>query len=93
MRCGPFRWPWQCDGAILRASPDEGGPGLSLKTVIGRLLTPYCPGNRQGDNQQNNDDTIQCTTFADHFDGRGGAPVLYRTHRPMEEVHGFLKSH
>jgi hypothetical protein len=35
------------------------------------------------------------STFAAHFDvdGRGGAPVLYRVHRLMEEVHGFLKSH
>jgi len=25
--------------------------------------------------------------------GRDGVPVLYRVHRPMEEVHGFHKSH
>jgi hypothetical protein len=28
----------------------------------------------------------QCTTFADHFDGRDGALVLYRVHHMMEEV-------
>jgi hypothetical protein len=35
----------------------------------------------------------KCVHFADHFDGRGGAPLLFHTHRPMEEVHGFHKSH
>ena len=35
----------------------------------------------------------KCVHFAGHFDGRGGVPVLYRTHRPMKEVHGFHKSH
>ena len=68
-----------------------------LDSAIGRLLAPYCPGDRQGRNQQNNDDTntMYYSTFAAHFDvdGRGGAPVLYRVHRLMEEVHGFLKSH
>ncbi len=34
----------------------------------------------------------KCTNFAGHFDGRGGAPVWYRTHRPMEEIQGFGKS-
>jgi hypothetical protein len=33
------------------------------------------------------------TYFAGHFDGRSGAPVQYRTHRPMEEVRGFGSSH
>jgi hypothetical protein len=42
------------------------------------LLTPYCPGDCQGDNQQNNNG--KCT----HFAG---------VHRPMEEVQGFHKSH
>ncbi len=31
--------------------------------------------------------------FAGHSDGRGGVPVLHRAHHPMEEVHGFPKSH
>jgi hypothetical protein len=31
--------------------------------------------------------------FAGHFDGRGDAAVRYRTHRLMEEVRGFHKSH
>ena len=29
-----------------------------LNAAIGWLLSPYCPGDHQGDNQQNNDDTI-----------------------------------
>jgi hypothetical protein len=41
-----------------------------------------------------NKTTMQNTPpFAGHFDGRGGAPVLYRAHRPMEVVRGFPKSH
>jgi hypothetical protein len=31
--------------------------------------------------------------FAGHFDEHGGAPVQYCTHRPMEEVQGFGRSH
>ncbi len=33
------------------------------------------------------------TNFAGHFDGRGGVPVKYRAHCPMEEVQGFDRSH
>ena len=29
LRCGPFRWPLRCSGAIPQALPDEGCPGLS----------------------------------------------------------------
>jgi hypothetical protein len=35
----------------------------------------------------------KCTNFAGRFDGRGGAPVRYRAHCPMEEVHGFGRSY
>jgi hypothetical protein len=35
----------------------------------------------QGDRKQN--ENAICVHFADHYDGRGGAPVLYRAHRPM----------
>ena len=31
--------------------------------------------------------------IAGHFDDRSGATVQYRAHHPMEEVHGFYKSH
>ena len=34
----------------------------------------------------------QCTYFADHFDGCGGATKLYRAHCPIKEVQGFHKS-
>jgi hypothetical protein len=33
------------------------------------------------------------TNFAGHFDGRGGAPVQYCTHRPMKKIQGFTRSH
>ncbi len=59
--------------------------------AIGRLLTPYHPGGRQGDSKQ-----YKYVIFT-HFDGRFGghrdAAVLYRAHRPMEEVQGFQLSH
>ena len=74
--------------------PDLACPVLlrkPLDATIGQLLTPYCPGGGQGDNQQN--DNAKYPPFAGHFDGRGGAPVLYHTHRLMEEVYGFHKSH
>ena len=29
-----------------------------LNAAIGRLLASYCPGDHQGDNQQNNNDTM-----------------------------------
>jgi hypothetical protein len=56
-----------------------------------RLLTPYCPSGHQGDNQQNDD--AKYPPFAGHFDGRGGAPVLYCAHCSMEAFYGFHKSH
>ncbi len=34
-----------------------------------------------------------CTYFARHSNGRGGAPVQHCMHRPMEEVQGFTRSH
>jgi hypothetical protein len=33
------------------------------------------------------------TILAGHFDGRGGAPVRYRTHRLIEGVQGYNRSH
>jgi hypothetical protein len=35
---------------------------------------------------------VTCTHFDGRFDGHRDAAVLYRAHRPMEEVHGFIKS-
>jgi hypothetical protein len=62
-----------------------------LDAAIGRLLAPYRPGGRQGDNQLNDDAT--CTHFVGRFDGHRNAAVLYRAHRHMEEIRGFQKSH
>jgi hypothetical protein len=58
---------------------------------MGQLLTPYCPGGRQGDNQQNDD--AKHTYFAGRFDGHRYAPVRYREYCLMEEVGGFQRSH
>jgi hypothetical protein len=69
---------------------DAACPGLHRKPLdaaIGRLLTPYRPGGCQGDNQLN--DYVTCTHFVGHFDGHRDEAVLYRAHRPTEEVRGF----
>jgi hypothetical protein len=76
------------------ASPDVACPGLlqkPLDAAIEQLLTMYCPGGRQGDNQQNNN--AKYTYFAGRFDGHHDAPVRYREYCPMEEVCGFQRSH
>jgi len=62
-----------------------------LDAAIGRLLAPYRPGGRHGDNQQIDD--AKYALFAGHFDGHCDAGVLYRVHPLMEEVRGFHKSH
>jgi hypothetical protein len=52
----------------------------------------YCPGGRQGNNQQNNNEKY--TFFSGLFDGHWGASVRYYSkHHPMEEVQGFSRSH
>ncbi len=76
------------------ALPNAACPGLHqqkpLDAVIEQLLTPYCPGNRQGNDQQN--DNEKHTYCAGHFAGHRGVPVLYSAHRPMEEVMAFLEA-
>jgi hypothetical protein len=62
-----------------------------LNATIRKLLPLYRPGGRQGDSKKNDD--AKYPPFAGHFDGRGGAPVLYCAHQPMEVVRGFPKSH
>ena len=84
---------WRCDNAIQLAFPNAACPGLHQKPLditIGQLLTPYCPGGRQGNSKQNNDENVP-TLLA--ISGRGGEPVQYRAHCLMEEVHVFPKSH
>jgi len=41
----------------------------------------------------NKTSTYYVLTLMDVFDGHRDAVVLYRVHRPMEEVCGFQKSH
>jgi hypothetical protein len=50
------------------------------------------PGSRQGDSKRN-EDVQNVPTLLAIFDGRCDVAVLYRAHRPMEEVRGFHKSH
>ncbi len=57
LRCGPFRRPCGCAGAIQMASPDAACPGLVRKPLdagIGQLHAPYCPSGCQGNRQTNN---------------------------------------
>ena len=46
-----------------------------LNLAIGRLLAPYRPGGRQGDNQHS--DNAKYTHFDGHFNGDRDAAVLY----------------
>jgi len=50
-----------------------------------------CSMTRASPNQHNNDATYN--HFAGQFEGHRDAATLYCTHRPMEEVWGFHKSH
>jgi hypothetical protein len=88
--CRPFWWPWWGVETIHAASPNAACLWLHWKpldAVIGWLLASYRLGGHQGDSKQNND--VLCTHFDGHFDGHRDAAVLYRVHRPMEEVQGF----
>ncbi len=46
------------------------------------------PGQQQTKGWRKNEPTLLAI-----FDGHGGAPVQYRAHCPIEEVHGFGRSH
>jgi len=70
---------------MSRATPEATGRRHRATT------RSICLGGRQGDSKQNID--VICTHFDGRFDGHRDATVLYRVHRPMEEVCGFHKSH
>jgi len=70
--------------AIHAALPNAACPGLLRKPL---LLTPYHLGGCQGNSKQYKD--VICTHFDGRFDGHRNAAVLYRMHRPMEEVQGI----
>ena len=83
---------WSDTWGIARCSMSRTGLHRKpLDAAIGRLLAPYCLGGRQGDSKQNND--VLCAHFDGHFDGHRDAEVLHHAHCPIEEVHGFHKSH
>jgi hypothetical protein len=59
--CGPFWWPYEHVGVIQTALPDAACPGLPWKPLdaaIRWLLSPCCPGSRQGNSKQNNVDLM-----------------------------------
>ena len=94
LRLRPFPLSYGRDEAKHMALPNATCPGLHQKpldAVIGGLNASYCPDYRQGNNQQNDD--IKCTNFADRFDGHHIVAVLNHVHCLMEEVRGFHKSH
>jgi hypothetical protein len=62
-----------------------------LETAIRQLLALYCPGSSQGPMQITM--KKKYTYFAGHFNDHGNASVWYRMNCPMEEVHGFPRSH
>ena len=74
LHSGPFRWSCRGVEAIRSTSPDAACPGLLRKTLdsaIGLQLVPYCPGGRQGDNQQNDDAAVQYCVHCPMEEARG----------------------
>jgi hypothetical protein len=72
--------------------PDQRFTGSHWMPPLGNYSLHIVPtAAREGNNQQNDDAT--CTHFAGRFDGHHNVAVQYCVHPPMEEVHGFHKSH
>jgi hypothetical protein len=62
----PFRWPWQCAGAIQTALSNPACPGLLWKPLdagIGQLLALYCLSGHQGNRQTNNNQQIHLKSW------------------------------
>ena len=83
LRGRPFGWP--CGGVetIHGASPDAACSGLlrkPLDAAIGWLLAPY--------GWQQTKQRCNMNPLDGRFDGHCDAAVIYRAHRPLEEVHG-----
>jgi len=70
---------------MTRATSDAPGSRHWVDTCS---VLSWRPPGRQAIKDDN-----KSPSFAGHFEGGGGAPVLYRAHRLMEEVHGLPKSH
>jgi hypothetical protein len=68
----------------------QGYPGSHWTPPSGNYLLRIAPVAARA---TANETTLKkWTNFAGHFDGRGSAPVQYRTHCLMEEVQGFTRS-
>jgi hypothetical protein len=74
----------QC--SMSRATPEA--TGCRHWATTHSVLPQRPPGQQQSKQKRK-----KWTNFAGHFDGRGGAPVQYRMHHPMEEIQGFGRSH
>jgi hypothetical protein len=69
----------------------QGYSGSHWMPPLGNYLLRIAPAATRATGKQI---TIKkYTYFAGHFDGRGGVPVQYRVHRPIEEVQSFTRSH
>jgi hypothetical protein len=69
----------------------QGYSGSHWMPTLGNYLLCITPAAARATGKQT---TINKYTYkAGHFDGHGNAPVRNRAHHPMEEVHGFTRSH
>ena len=89
LRRRPFQW--SCGGFEAKhvASPNAACPGLHgkpLEAATGRLLAPYRPGGRHGNNQHTDD--AKYTLIVGRFDGHCGAAVL--SHASPDEGGSWL---
>jgi hypothetical protein len=69
----------------------QGYSGSHWMPASGGYLLCIAPATTRATGKQT---TINKYTYkAGCFDGHGNAPVCNRAHCPMEEVHGFIRSH
>jgi hypothetical protein len=81
-------------GAIWCTLPDEERPGLCQSHwMLPSGNYSLCIAKVAAMATTNITTIKKCISFAGHFDGHGNAPVQYHADCPMEEVHGFPRSH
>ena len=92
-----FQWPWRCASTVPSALTNALCSALQFKPLdaaIVQLLSPYCPGDRQGPIQTSKKhNKNKCTSLAGHFDVQGDAPVQYRGNQLMRRAQHFNWSH
>jgi hypothetical protein len=82
----PEQYRWHCP-----MRHDQGYPGSHWTPPLSNYLLCIAPLAARA--SANKTTKKKWTNFAGHFNGRGGAPVQYRTHCPIEEVQGCGRSH